>query len=187
MNPATFRDGYIIRDQHAPHFLTFSVCGWIDLFTRQCYRDIVLDSFQYCRSNKGLLLHAYVIMSNHVHLIMQSKDQQGLSDTIRDFKKFTSKRMLEIVHTDIESRRIWMLHQFAYYGGRHAKQQDYQIWTNNNHPEAIYTQDFLLSKLNYTHQNPVRAGWVSAPENYLYSSASNYQNGTGLIDVDLLF
>ena len=135
---------------------------------------------------KGLWLHGYVIMSNHVHAIISASGENKLSDIIRDFKKFTCKKLLEIIQTSAESRRLWMIHQFAYYGSRHAKQQDFQIWTNDNHPEAIYTIGFMLTKLNYIHQNPVRAGLVAEPEHYLYSSASNYLNGTGLVDVSVL-
>jgi len=80
-----------------------------------------------------------------------------------------------------------MLHQFAYYGSRHNNPQNYQIWTNDNHPEAIYTADFAYTKINYIHQNPVRAGYVAKAEDYLYSSAIDYAGGKGLIDIDLMF
>ena len=58
------RNGYVIGDQRAIYYLTFTVCGWIDIFTRQSYRDILIESFKYCQQKKGLHLHAYVIMSN---------------------------------------------------------------------------------------------------------------------------
>jgi len=64
------RKGYIIGDQQSMYYLTFTVVGWIDIFTRQSYRDIMMESFKHCQQNKGLHLHAYVIMSNHVHLIV---------------------------------------------------------------------------------------------------------------------
>jgi REP element-mobilizing transposase RayT len=66
-------ESYQIRDQSRVYFFTFQVVGWADIFSRKIYRDIVLDSFKYCREKKGLLLFAYVIMTNHVHAIMQSK------------------------------------------------------------------------------------------------------------------
>jgi putative transposase len=56
------RKGYIIHNQQAVYFLTFTVGGWIGIFTRQSYRDIVIGSFKYCQQKKGLHLHAYVIM-----------------------------------------------------------------------------------------------------------------------------
>ena len=135
MDSIYFRPGYTIRDQNATHFLTFTVCGWIDLFTRRVYKDILVDSFRYCQKEKGLILNAFVIMSNHLHLIARAKQGCILSDIIRDFKKFTHRQMIKIIESDIESRRLWMLHQFTYYASRHSKNENYQIWTNDNHPE----------------------------------------------------
>src|ERR1041384_5781933 len=81
-----FADGYKIRDQAGLYFfLTFTIVGWIDLFSRQLYRDMFLRNMEYCRKEKNLRVGGYVIMSNHVHLIWQSMSSQ-LSDTIRDFK-----------------------------------------------------------------------------------------------------
>ncbi|HKZ65330.1 MAG TPA: hypothetical protein VJ111_03190, partial [Chitinophagaceae bacterium] len=76
MNGSNFREGYAIRDQFATHFLTFTVCGWIDLFTRKIYKDIVIDSFRFAQKNGQLILNAYVIMSNHIHLIARANDKQ---------------------------------------------------------------------------------------------------------------
>jgi len=64
---------YQIQDQILPYFLTFQVVGWADVFSRKVYSDIIIDSLKYCRGSKGLNLYAYVIMTNHVHAIMQSK------------------------------------------------------------------------------------------------------------------
>ena len=94
-----FRPGYIIKDQNASHFLTFTVCGWIDLFTRKLYKDILVDSFKYCQKEKGLILNAYVIMSNHLHLIAMAAEGFSLSDIIRDFKKFTHHKMIQIIES----------------------------------------------------------------------------------------
>jgi REP element-mobilizing transposase RayT len=186
-NNTVFKEGYCIRDQHATHFLTFTVCGWIDLFTRKTYRDILLESFQYCRNHKGLILNAYVIMSNHLHLIARAKEENYLSDIIRDIKAYTHRQMIRIIESEEESRRHWMLHQLKYYASRHARNEHYQIWIQHSHPEELLTHEMTLMKLNYIHENPVRAGYVANPQDYLYSSASNYINGKGLIEVDFLF
>ncbi len=80
------RKGYIIGDQQAMYYLTFTVVGWIDIFTRQCYRDIVIESLKHCQQNKGLHFHAYVIMSNHMHLIVSVDEGFTVSGFIRDCK-----------------------------------------------------------------------------------------------------
>lgn len=77
-------NAYQIHDQSALYFLTFQVVGWADVFSRKDYRDIILDSFEFCRKNKGMELYAYVIMTNHVHCMMRSKNEK-LSDLVRDF------------------------------------------------------------------------------------------------------
>jgi len=97
-----FADGYKIRDQSATHFLTFSIMGWIDIFSRQRYRDIILESMQFCRIKKGLNIGAFVIMSNHVHTIWTAMNN-NLSDVIRDFKTFTSKAITTSIESEPES------------------------------------------------------------------------------------
>lgn len=97
---------YQIRDQRAAYYFTFQVVGWADVFSRQAYRDIIIESLKYCQSQKGLILYAYIIMTNHIHLIMASKSGD-LSGLVRDFKKYTSKQILAAVHGNkSESRRV---------------------------------------------------------------------------------
>ncbi len=108
-----FADGYKIRNQAATHFLTFSIMGWIDVFTRQRYRDIILESFQFCREKKNLQVGAYVIMSNHVHTIWTA-GKVNISDVIRDFKTFTSKAITKAIEDEPESRRNWLLLCFSF-------------------------------------------------------------------------
>ncbi len=134
MQTSIFKEVYIIRDQHAPHFLTFTVVGWIDLFTRKEYKDIICDSLSFCRQNKGLILNAFVIMSNHMHLVARAEQSTTLSDIIRDFKRHTHKMMMLVIQSEKESRRLWMLHQFKYYASRHKRNELYQIWVQHSHP-----------------------------------------------------
>ncbi|GHT49095.1 hypothetical protein AGMMS49982_01790 [Bacteroidia bacterium] len=60
--------GYKISEQDELHYVTFQIVRWVDLFTRQIYRDIVIDSLRFCQQHKGLEIYAFVIMSNHIHL-----------------------------------------------------------------------------------------------------------------------
>ena len=181
-----FADGYKIRDQSATHFLTFTIAGWLDIFSRQRYRDIIIDSFQYWRVKKGLLIGGYVIMTNHIHTIWTAT-KNNLSDIIRDFKTFTSKAISASVETEPESRREWLLYMFRFFANRTNANENYKVWTGNNHPELIYSDSFLKTKLNYTHENPVRAGLVAEASHYLYSSAADYEGKKGLMEIDLLF
>lgn len=85
-------EGYKIRNQSGVHFITFAVVGWVDVFTRKTYRDILLDSIRYCQENKGLILHSWCIMSNHIHMIVSTRET-SLSDKLRNFKPFTNKQV----------------------------------------------------------------------------------------------
>ena len=176
--------GYKIGHTEELYYLTFQVVGWVDIFTRKIYRDIVIESLRYCQTQKGLNLYAYVIMSNHIHLLAQSRDS-NLSDFIRDFKRYTSSKIKEELFSGNESRREWMQMVFEY----HAKQkkgQSFQLWTHENHAEVIYSPRFIEQKLDYIHSNPVVAGIVEKPEEYLYSSARNYAELDAVIDVIIL-
>lgn len=177
--------GYQIKDQEGLYYLTFQVVDWIDIFSRQVYRDIVIESFKFAIENKDFQLFAYVIMTNHVHLIANSGKGE-LSNTIRDIKKYTSKRITETINTIPESRREWMLNRFSFNAKKHSRNKNYQVWTHENHAVYLYSPMFTAEKLEYLHKNPVRAGIVVTPEDYLYSSARNYAELESVLDIELL-
>ena len=174
---------YQIQNQEAAYFFTFQIVGWADIFSRQIYRDIITDSLTYCRKNKGLELFAYVIMTNHVHTIMRSKNGQ-LSDLVRDFKKHTSKEILATIGNIKESRKEWLEMVFRYHARFNKRAGEKQLWTHENHAIELSNNDMINSKLNYIHENPVRSGWVANPEDYLYSSARNYTELGAIIEID---
>jgi len=178
--------GYKIAEKDGLYYLTFQIVGWVDIFTRQVYKDIAISSLKYCQQNKGLCIFAYVIMSNHIHLLAQS-DCDDLSGTIRDFKNYTSKKFLEVINDGLESRSEWLKMVFEYHG-KLKDNQNYQVWTHENHAELIYSQKFIEQKVDYIHENPVRSGIVTRPEDYLYSSARNYaglESVLEIVEVDL--
>ena len=131
--------GYKIRNPAAIHFITFAVVEWVDVFTRKDYRDIVLDSIRYCQAEKGLVLHSWCIMSNHLHIIVSAKNND-LSEILRDFKKFTSKQIIEaIINNKHESRKDWMLKIFKEEGSKNRRNKNYQFWHQNNQPQELYS------------------------------------------------
>ena len=146
------KEGYVIRDQTLPHFLTVTVVDWVDVFSRQNYRDSVIECLDYCIKNKGMILFSYVIMSNHIHMIIQSDDAK-LSDLIRDFKKFTAKTILDKIQVEPESRRNWMLERFKLATETHSRNKNYQFWRLGSHAEEIYSENFMWSKIDYIHFN----------------------------------
>lgn len=179
------KEGFIIRDQAKPHYITATVVDWVDVFSRKSYNDCIIESLEFCIKNKGMILYGFVIMSNHIHLVIQSKNNK-LSDLIRDFKKFTAKTILNKIETEPESRADWMLKRFEFACKSHSRNEKYQFWQYGSHPEEIYSEKFFWSKLDYIHLNPVRAGIVSKASHYIYSSASNYVNDAGIIEITKL-
>jgi putative transposase len=176
--------GYQIQDQSALHFLTFQIVHWADLFTRKIYRDIVVESFKYCKEHKGLEIYAYVIMSNHVHLLAKS-NTSDLSGTVRDFKRHTSKQIMEAIENSTESRKEWLMMIFRYAARKHSRNENYQVWTHENHAEEIFSNKFIEQKIEYIHSNPVRSGLVEKPEDYLYSSARCYVGLDSIFETEL--
>ena len=174
-----------INNPEGVYFLTFATVGWVDVFTRKFYRDMLLDSFRYCQKKKTLVIYAWCIMSNHVHLIA-SAGNGNLSGILRDMKSFTSKKIMDAICTEAESRREWMMKIFRYYGKYNPNNEEFQFWQQDNHPIELITNKFIGQKLNYIHYNPVEAGIVEEPEHYLYSSARDYTGIKGLLDIVLI-
>jgi REP element-mobilizing transposase RayT len=165
-------------------FVTDTVVDWVDIFTRPFYKHIILESLTYCQQQKGLIVYAWVLMSNHLHTIVSSSSENTVSDIMRDFKKFTSKAILRALQTDLqESRREWMLNRFEYAGKNDKKIKNYKFWQDGNDAQSIFSNDYLLQKLNYIHENPVKAEIVNHAEDYRYSSAVDYAGGKGLLDI----
>lgn len=167
--------GYKFRNPEGIYFVTFAVVEWVDLFSRKYYVQIVLDSLAYCIKNKGLRLHAYCILTNHLHLIISAKTGQNLADILRDLKKFTSRQLIQAIEQNkAESRRNWMLWIFKAAARKNARNSSYQLWRQNNQPKELVTNHFMQEKLNYVHNNPVAAGYVYQPEDWCWSSARAY-------------
>lgn len=178
--------GYQIYDQSACYYLTFQVVEWADVFSRKIYKDILIDSLQYCMTHKQLNLHAFVIMSNHVQLIVSAANN-NLSDIVRDFKRHTSKKIIEAIHNEPESRRKWLLEIFSSAASEHSRNEKYQVWTHENHAMELFSSKFIKQKMDYIHQNPVRAGIVEKEEDYIYSSAKEYYTGkASVLGINLL-
>ena len=169
------------------YYLTTTVVGWIDIFTRPVYRNIIVDSIKYCQKEKGLVLYSWCLMSNHLHWIASAGEEKDLSDILRDFKKFTSKKIVEeIINNPQESRKKWLLFLFKNAGKNNQKIKSYKFWQDSNEAKELITNKFIVQKLNYIHKNPVIAQIVEKEEHYLYSSAKNYAGEKGLIDVVLI-
>ena len=179
---------YAIRDQHSIHFVTFTVVNWIDVFIRDQYKEVVLSILKYCQENKGLQIHAYCLMTSHVHLILSVTDGE-LSSVIRDMKSYTSTKIRSVLVEDrqnIESRREWVLWMLERAGKKNKRNGDYQFWQQHNHPIELSTNDMIDQRLDYVHNNPVEPGFVFNPKDWVWRSARQYAGETGEIELSYL-
>ena len=166
------------------YFLTLTVVNWIDVFTRKNHRDAIISCLKYCQKEKGLIIFAYCIMSNHIHLIANAEESFLLKDTIRDFKKFTSKKIIAQIQNETESRREWMLKLFEDEAEPSKRHKYYKFWQEGNHAIELFSEKFVWDKINYIHNNPVEAGLVKQAHEWVYSSASNYLDLESIIEVE---
>jgi hypothetical protein len=156
------------------YYVTLTIVGWMDVFTRKEYVYDLMKNIKYCQANKGLDLYAYVIMSNHIHLIAQSNDVP-LNILLGNFKSYTSKQLIALIDSNSqESRKEWMMRMFGYYGKGNSQNEEYQFWQNGNHPVGLWSPSVIKQKIDYLHNNPVKQGIVAKPEDYLYSSANEF-------------
>lgn len=178
---------YLFHNNNSLYFVTFTTINWIDVFTREEYKNIILESIRYCQQEKGLEVFAWCLMTNHMHLIIRNRSTPTLSDIVRDLKAFTSRHIRKILEAHgQESRKGWMLWMMYRAGQRNSNNYDFQFWQQDNHPIELDTREKLFQRLYYLHNNPVKAGFVEEPEHWRWSSAIDYAGGKGLIDVILI-
>ena len=147
----------------------------MDLFIRRVYTKILDDSLNYCIKNKGLTVHAYVYMTSHIHLIVSSEKSE-LASIIRDFKRHTSKELVEAVKDINESRREWLLNKFSFEAKRSGRTKNYKLWQDGFHPIILDTNFKIDQRVNYIHYNPIDAGFVLHERDFVNSSYLGYED-----------
>lgn len=166
---------YKVLDSTQPNFITITVVDWVDVFIRLEYYKILDNSLNYCIENKGLKVHAYVYMTSHLHLIVSSETFE-LQDIFRDFKKFTSKRLIEAIKDYPESRREWFLKKFKFAAKRIKRGVNYKFWKDGFHPVLLDTFKKIEQRVNYIHYNPVAARFVYHERDWINSSYAAYED-----------
>jgi putative transposase len=153
-------------------FVTLKVAGWTDIFIRSEYRDEIVANLNFCQKEKGLRIYSFCLMTNHLHMIATC-EMGHLYTVLTNFKSFTPKKIMKMIRENPkESRKEFIENRLTFLS--HVRQNDgsYQFWERDNHPVQIETDHFYLQKERYIHLNPVRAGFVLLPEDWLHSSAN---------------
>lgn len=166
----------VFTDQHFAYFVTWTLVDWLHLFDKDPYRQIILEALNHLRVKKRTQLNAFVIMASHVHAILWPEMDINLSDVTRDFKRFTSRKISKQAENE-NSRDLLKVFEKARSENRAQSASTYQVWQEGSHPEAVFSEKFARQKMDYIHMNPVKAGLVSTPDQWRYSSARAYLLG----------
>lgn len=179
---------YKFHNPEGLYFVSFAVVEWLDVFTRNEYKNLLLESLAFCQKKKGMEIVAWCIMTNHMHLVFRSVDGQHPALLLGDFKRYTSKAIVkEIRDNPRESRKEFLLERFKKAAGKSSNVTGYQFWRHDNKPIELWSNKVIQQKINYIHNNPVDAGLVFRPEDYVYSSAVDYAGEKGVLDNVVVF
>jgi len=179
---------YKFHNPEGLYFVSFAVVNWLDVFTRNKYKDILVDSLEYCQLQKGMEIIAWCIMTNHVHLIFRSVKGQHPSLLLGDFKRYTSKEIVKAIQGNPkESRKEFLLEKFKNAAQKSSNVYKYQFWRHDNKPIELWSNKVIKEKVNYIHYNPIEAGLVFKPQDYVYSSAIDYCDEQGLLKNIVVF
>lgn len=168
----------------AAYFVSFATVYWLDVFTRQVYFSILENAVEYCRAEKGMEVFAYCFMPSHIHFVFRSgnEDPSGL---LRDFKGYTARKLIkEIEENPQESRKEWLLWMMEKAGKKKSNVQKRQFWQQHNKPIELWSSRVIKQKIEYIHNNPVEAGFVTNPIDWKYSSARNYADDETILKID---
>jgi putative transposase len=177
---------YKFRDNDKLYFISFACVGWVDVFIRNEYREVILESWRYCQREKDLEIYAWVIMTSHVHMIIGSKGR-AMDKIVGEMKSYTSRQLRKMIEGhNHESRKEWMLEIFYTAGNLGSNTKDWQFWRQDNKPIEIDNDTKFYEILEYVHQNPVEAGFVRKAEDYVYSSAGDFYGMPGLVELSYI-
>jgi len=175
------RSRYKIYEPTHPHFITCTILHWIPIFTRVETTQIIFDSLKYLQKNSNLKIFAYVILENHLHLIVQSDD---LTKDITRFKSFTARQIIDYLKANNVKTILDQLH---FYKKTHKTDREYQLWQEGIQPKLIQGEQMMRERIDYIHNNPVKRGYVDKAEHWRYSSARDYEGVRGLVEVEKVF
>jgi putative transposase len=177
---------YKFHNKQGLYFVSFATVYWIDVFIREEYFNILIESLDYCRKHKGLEIYCWCIMPSHMHLIIRAKDNDP-DIVLGKFKEFTSKKLQKAIEENVlESRKEWLLWMFEKAGLKSSNVKSRQLWQHHNKPIELWSSHIIDQKVDYIHNNPVTAGFVTEAWHWKYSSAMDYNGGTGILEIDFV-
>lgn len=167
------------------YFLTFTILDWKSIFWEDKYFNLIYKWFDYMKDKYDNRIHAYVIMPNHIHLLLKVSNQsRPAPKLIQNAKRFLAYEIVKYLKDDQNEELLNFFQKRA----RVKNRASHKIFKDGYDSLIIQSRKFFLEKLNYIHKNPCSPKWnlVEKAEDYKHSSASNYILGNGVYDVDVL-
>ena len=157
-------------------FFTATILNWYRLLEDDKYKELIMNSLKYLVEKDKIILSAFVIMPNHIHLVWKINNKLKLQDIQRDFLKFTAQS----IKKDLLKNNTNILEKF-YVG---LKDREYQFWQRNPLTIELFTEKVTKQKIDYIHYNPVNEKWklCEIPQEYKYSSAKFYYKENNIWD-----
>ncbi len=165
------RRGRLSFASETDYFVTTTVINHARVFTEEKYCDILIQNIKHYRQKYQFKILGYVIMPSHFHWIVEVEPARGtISDVMRDIKKYSAWDIMDALK---QSGEIDLLRMFKA-EAKYISDQRRKFWMKRFDDQVVRNAGMLRTKLEYIHDNPVKAGLVSSAEEYKYSSARNY-------------
>ena len=166
------RSTYKILNPNGVYFLTSTIVNWIPVFTSEKYFQILLNAFKFHQEKSDLIIYSFVILENHFHIMCSS---EKLSKIFQSIKSFTARSLIDEFK---DEDKDWLLYLLKFYKRTSKDESDFQLWQEGIHPKEVITEETMKQKIDYFHFNPVKRGYVLKEEDWKYSSAKFYKDGT---------
>lgn len=176
---------YKIFIPNETYFITFTILGWRHVFINDEYCDLVYKWFDYTKKRYENKIYGYVIMPNHIHVLMKITDKSPkTSILIMNAKRFLAYQIVDYLKKE---NKTGLLNYFKM-NARVKDMAKHKVFEDRYDSLLIQSEKFFLEKLNYIHKNPCSGKWdlATSPEYYRHSSASNYFLDRGYYDVDVM-
>lgn len=136
------------------------------------------------RENYGNKIYGYAIMPNHIHILIKITDKSPkLATLIGNGKRFLAYQIIVFLEQDGNKKILEIFKKHA----RTKEKAKHKVFEDRYDALVIQSDKFFLEKLNYIHNNPLSKHWRLADSivDYKYSSAANYEKGSGFYEIDI--
>lgn len=167
-----------IKENNGIYFITITCARWLRLFEMVNAYDVVYKWFDYLKS-KGHFISAYVIMPNHLHVLIAFRNtDKPINKIVGEGKRFMSYDIVRKLMQLNDTKVLNILSSFVNSTDR-ARNKRHEIFEPSFDWKECYGVEFIEQKLNYIHMNPCNGNWnlVQNPEEYVHSSAKYYYLG----------